>query len=96
MSERHKPHNGRDTDGRYKVRQEDVEDKLADPAGADHVRDDVRLGGAVEDTGPLAGRAGEEVTRLVEQNREDVEKLAEANADLPDLRSERGRSERGR
>ena len=65
MSERHKPHNGRDTDGRYKVRQEDVEDKLADPAGADHVRDDIRLGGAVEDTGPLAGRAGEEVTRLV-------------------------------
>jgi hypothetical protein len=96
MSERHKPHNGRDTDGRYKVRQEDVEDKLADPAGADFVRDDVRLGGAVEDTGPLAGRAGEEVTRLVEQNREDVEKVAEANADLPDLRSERGRSERGR
>ena len=96
MSERHKPHNGRDTDGRYKVRQEDVEDKLADPAGADFVRDDVRLGGAVEDTGPLAGRAGEEVTRLVEQNREDVEKVAEANADLPDLRSERGRSEKGR
>ena len=96
MSERHKPHNGRDTDGRYKVRQEDVEDKLADPAGADHVRDDIRLGGAVEDTGPLAGRAGEEVTRLVEQNREDVEKVAEANADLPDLRSERGRSEKGR
>ena len=96
MSERHKPHNGRDTDGRYKVRQEDVEDKLADPAGADFVRDDVRLGGAVEDTGPLAGRAGEEVGRLVEQNREDVEKVAEANADLPDLRGESGRSERGR
>ena len=96
MSERHKPHNGRDTDGRYKVRQEDVEDKLADPAGADFVRDDIRLGGAVEDTGPLAGRAGEEVTRLVEQNREDVDKVAEANVDLPDLRSERGRSERGR
>ena len=96
MSERHKPHNGRDTDGRYKVRQEDVEDKLADPAGADHVRDDVRLGGAVEDTGPLAGRAGEEVTRLVEQNRDDVEKLVEERGDLPDLRSERGRSEKGR
>ena len=96
MSERHKPHNGRDTDGRYKVRQEDVEDKLADPAGADPGRDDVRLGGAVEDTGPLAGRAGEEVTRLVEQNRDDVEKLVEERGDLPDLRSERGRSEKGR
>ena len=96
MSERHKPHNGRDTDGRFKVRQEDVEDKLADPAGADHLRDEIRLGGAVEDTGPLAGRAGEEVGRLVENNREDVEKLAEANADLPDLRQERSRGERGR
>ena len=97
MSERHKPHNGRDTDGRFKVRQDDVEDKLTDsPEGVDYIRDEVRLGGAVEDTGPLAGRAGEEVARLVEQNREDVEKVAEANADLPDLRSERGRSERGR
>ena len=96
MSERNKPHNGRDTDGRYKVRQEDVEDKLADPSGADFVRDDIRLGGAVEDTGPLAGRAGGEVTRLVEQNREDVEKVADANAGLPDLRGESGRSERGR
>jgi hypothetical protein len=96
MSDRHKPHNGRDTDGRYKVRQEDVEDKLADPMGADLVRDDVRLGGAVEDTGPLAGRAGEEVTRLVEDNRADVEKLVEERGDIPDLRSERGRSERGR
>ena len=96
MSDRHKPHNGRDTDGRYKVRQEVVEDKLADPMGADLVRDDVRLGGAVEDTGPLAGRAGEEVTRLVEDNRADVEKLVEERGDIPDLRSERGRSERGR
>ena len=97
MSERNKPHNGRDTDGRFKVRQDDVEDKLTDgPEGVDFVRDEVRLGGAVEDTGPLAGRAGEEVTRLVEQNREDVEKLVEERGDLPDLRSERGRSERGR
>lgn len=96
MSERNKPHNGRDTDGRFKVRQEDVDDKLADPAGEAHLRDDIRLGGAVEDTGPQAGRAGEEVTRLVAQNREDVEKLVEARGDLPDLRSEGGRTERGR
>lgn len=111
MSERHKPHNGRDLDGRFKVRQDDVEDKLADPAGADFIRDEVRLGGAVEDTGPQAGRAGAEVTRLVEQNREEVEKLVVERGDLPDLgdereergsggrtggRTESGRSERGR
>ena len=108
MSERHKPHNGRDTDGRFKVKQEDVEDKLTDgPAGADFVRDDVRLGGAVEDVSAEAGRRGEEIGRLIDDNREEVSKLAEANADLPDLpdlrergsrggRAEEGRSERGR
>lgn len=96
MSERNKPHNGRDTDGRFKVRREDVDDKLADPSGEEFLRDDIRLGGAVADTGPLAGRAGEDVSRLVEQNREDVEKLVEARGDLPDLRSESGRTERGR
>lgn len=96
MSDRHKPHNGRDTDGRFKVRQEDVEDKLADPLGTDLVRDDVRLGGAVEDTGPLAGRAGEHIERLVEDNREDVEKLVEERGDIPDLRQERGRGQSGR
>ena len=47
MSERQKPHNGRDTAGNFKVRQEDYNDKLADPKGADYVADDVRLGGAV-------------------------------------------------
>src|SRR5947209_7627308 len=32
MSERHKTHNGRDIDGRFRVRQEDVDDLLEDPA----------------------------------------------------------------
>ena len=93
MSERHKPHNGRDTDGRHKVRREDFEDKLADPQGVDFVRDDVRLGGAVEDTGPHAGEAGEEVGRLIEGNRADVEKLVEERGNIPDLRPERDRGQ---
>src|ERR1044071_4736140 len=59
MSERHKPHNGRDRSGHFKVRRTDVEDLLEDPAGTDYLKDDVRLGGAVEDTGLGAGRAGE-------------------------------------
>ena len=97
MSERHKPHNGRDTDGRFKVKQEDVEDKLTDgPAGEDFVRDDVRLGGAVEDVSAEGGRRGEEIGRMIDDNRDDVSKLAEANADLPDLRGQRGRGEKGR
>lgn len=75
MSERRKTHNGRDVDGHFKVKQADVEDKLEDPAGADHLRDDVRLGGAVADTGPQAGASGEEVSRLIDENRYEVDHL---------------------
>ena len=72
MSERQKPHNGRDTSGNFKVKQADVDDLRTEPEGEDVVRDDVRLGGAVEDTGPDAGRRGERIGELVDQNREDV------------------------
>ena len=66
MSERSKPHNGRDTSGQHKVRQVDVDDLLADPNGSDYLRDDVRLGGAVEDTGLGAGEAGHRIERLID------------------------------
>ena len=56
MSERRGTHNGRDTAGNFKVKQGDVEDLRTDPDGTDIIRDDVRLGGAVEDTGPDAGQ----------------------------------------
>ena len=74
MSERNKPHNGRDKSGHFKVKQADVEELGADPR--EHfVRDDVRLGGAVEDIGPGAGERGERIGDLVEENREDVARL---------------------
>ena len=66
MSERHKPHNGRDTSGHFKVRQADVDDLLTDPNGAEYLRDDVRLGGAVEDTGLNAAEHGRRIERLIE------------------------------
>ena len=75
MSERKKTHNGRDVSGNFKVKQGDVEDIRADPEGVDVIRDDVRLGGAVEDTGPDAGKRGERIADLVESNRDDVSKL---------------------
>jgi hypothetical protein len=75
MSERHKTHNGRDLDGHFKVKQADVEDLLADPAGADHVQDDVRLGGAVEDVGADAGQRAEEIGREIDLNRYEVDHL---------------------
>jgi len=74
MSERNKPHNGRDRSGHFKVRQTDVEDLLEDPQGAEYLRDDVRLGGAVEDTGPGAAQAAEQIGRLIDDNVDEVRK----------------------
>lgn len=76
MSDRHQPHHGRDTSGRFKVKQADVEDLRTDPQGEDYVRDDVRLGGAIEDTGADAGARGSHIEELVEENREDVERAS--------------------
>lgn len=75
MSERSRPHNGRDLDGRYKVRQADVDDLETDPKGTDFIRDDVRLGGAVADVGAQAGQRAAHIHELVEQNRKNVDKL---------------------
>lgn len=75
MSERHKTHNGRDVDGNFRVKQTDVEDALEDPNGVDILRDDVRLGGAVADTGPQAGASGEHVEQLIDENRYEVDHL---------------------
>jgi hypothetical protein len=75
MSERNKTHNGRDRDGNFRVRQVDVEDTLEDPQGEEIVRDDVRLGGAVADTGAQAGASGEQIERLIDENRADVDRL---------------------
>jgi len=72
MSDRQQPHNGRDTAGNHKVKQADVDDLREDPRGEDYVRDDVRLGGAIADTGPGAGERGERISRLVEDNEDDV------------------------
>lgn len=75
MSDRHKPHNGRDLDGQYKVKRADVEDLRTDPKGAEYIEDDVRLGGAVEDTGADAGRRAERIADLVNTNRENVNRV---------------------
>jgi len=76
MSDRQQPHNGRDTSGQFKVKQADVEDLRTDPEGEDFVRDDVRLGGAVEDTGAGAGERGARIGELVEENRENVDRAS--------------------
>ena len=80
MSERNKTHNGRDLDGHFKVRQADVEDLETDPNGSDFIRDDVRLGGAVADIGAHAGERAAHIHELVEENRDNVNKLAGKDA----------------
>lgn len=67
MSERRKPHNGRDLSGQHKVRRVDLDDLQTDPEGEDYMRDDVRLGGAVEDVGIGAGQHGERIERLAQE-----------------------------
>jgi hypothetical protein len=89
MSERNKTHNGRDMDGHYRVKQADVDDLESDPNGADIIRDDVRFGGAVADTGAQAGQRAAQIHELVEENRENVDKLAGKDASAND--SGRGR-----
>lgn len=78
MSERRQTHNGRDLSGHFKVRRLDVDDLATEPNGADYVRDDVRLGGAIEDIGPEAAQRAARITRLVLGNKDDVEKLTDS------------------
>lgn len=72
MSERNKTHNGRDVDGKFRVRQADVDEILEDPSGPEIVRDDVRLGGAVADVGPQAGLHGRHIGEVIAENKDDV------------------------
>ena len=76
MSERHKPHNGRDRTGNFRVKQVDLDDVQADPAGEDIVRDDIRVGGAIADTGALAGQRAAELGDAIAEDRENVKKFA--------------------
>ena len=96
MSERRKTHNGRDIDGHFKVKQADVDETLADPAGEDFIRDDVRLGGAVADTGPQAGAAGERVERLIDENQFEVDHLVGRDREGASGSKPRAKKNRGR
>ena len=71
MSERNKPHNGRDTSGHFKVKRADVDDLVTEPNGEEFMRDDVRLGGAVEDVGINAGKHGARIENLIENDRDE-------------------------
>jgi hypothetical protein len=96
VSDRQKPHKGRDRSGHYRVRQADVEDVLENREGTDFLQDDVRLGGAVEDTGQHAGESGKEIERLIDDNKYDVSLNAGRRPRSSSKRSSRTRPRRGR
>ncbi len=75
MSERNKPHNGRDSDGNFRVKRVDIDDTQNDPEGADYIRHDVRTGGAVEDIGAHAGERGAEISARIQENRDNVKRI---------------------
>lgn len=93
MADHHKTHNGRDVDGRFRVRQADVDDMLEDPVGPEVIRDDVRLGGAVADVGPQAGLNAQHLGELIAENRDDVSKVTGQSSTG---RRGRSRDKRGR
>jgi hypothetical protein len=79
VSDHQKTHNGRDIDGRFRVRQTDVEELLEDPRGADYLRDDVRLGGAVADTGMNAAEPAKHIEELIDENRSNIDRATGRN-----------------
>jgi hypothetical protein len=79
VSDHKKTHNGRDIDGNFRVRQADVEELLEDPRGTDFMRDDVRLGGAVADTGINAAEPARHIKELIDENRSDVDRTTGRN-----------------
>lgn len=96
MSERLTPHNGRDTDGRHRVREIDVDDLIADRNGLTYFEDDIRLGGAVADTGTEAVRLAQHLQHLIDNNRIDVDHLIERDRNGNGTRSLPDRNMNGR
>jgi len=87
MADRHKTHNGRDLGGHRKVPREDVDDVLTDTTGVDIIREDVRHGGAVADIGMDAGLKAREISNMIDENRDNVRKLAHKDGvDAPSRR----------
>jgi hypothetical protein len=96
MADHRKTHNGRDVDGRFRVRQADVDDMLEDPAGPEVIQDDVRLGGAVADVGPQAGLHAQHLGELIAENRDDVSKVTGRSSTGRGGRNTGSRGKRGR
>jgi len=96
MSERSQPHNGRDLDGHFRVRHVDFDDLATDPDGVTYLEDDIRLGGAVADTGVDAVRLAMHLQHLIDNNRMDVDHFVGRDHSRHDGRAESRTSRRHR
>ena len=96
MTDRQKPHAGRDRSGHRKVRIVDVDDLLTEgPEAPEYLRDDIRLGGAVVDSGAGAGRSAAAIGDMIESNRRDVARATRSET-APSGRRARGSNGKGR
>ena len=75
MSERHKPHLGRRTDGDREEPVESLAYDGVDPQGTAGVADSVQLDGARADVGVNATRHADEIQREIDNNRACVDRF---------------------
>jgi hypothetical protein len=75
MSERHKPHLGRTPHGDLEKPYDTLELAGTDPQGTAGVADSVDIDGTRSDVGVNANAHADELQRMIDNNREDVEKF---------------------
>ncbi len=80
MAERHKPHLGRTRDGDREKPYESLEYDGDDPVGTAGVADRVRLDGASADVGTNATRHADEVQKMIDSNRDCVDRFRNPDA----------------
>ena len=80
MAERTKPHLGRTLDGDREKPYESLEYDGVDPVGTARVADSVRLDGATADVGTNATRHADEVQKMIDKNRDCVDRFRSPDA----------------
>lgn len=80
MSERHKPHLGRRTDGDREKPYDTLELDGTDPQGTGGTADSVALDGARADVGVNATRRADELQAAIDRNRDCVDRFRRPDA----------------
>jgi hypothetical protein len=86
MAERTKPHLGRTLDGDREKPYESLEYDGVDPIGTAGVADRVQLDGAAADVGVNAARHADEIQKMIDSNRDCVDRFRNPDAGPTDHR----------